>query len=79
MKTRISLFFLALFSLVTVNGIAQERYVQGVVTTFDSIAIIGAELKLKSSKEIVKTDSLGRFNVKVDGEDKLKITAKGFH
>ena len=78
MKTRISLAFLALFSLFTVNSIAQERFVQGIVTTFDSITIVGAEVMVKSTKEVVKTDSLGRFNVKVDGKDKLKISAKGF-
>lgn len=78
MKTRISLVFLALFSLITVNSIAQERFVQGVVTTFDSISIVGAEVIVKSSKEVVKTDTLGRFEVKVDGKDKLKISAKGF-
>ncbi|WP_163321611.1 TonB-dependent receptor plug domain-containing protein [Draconibacterium mangrovi] len=78
MKTRISLVFLALFCLVTMNSIAQERFVQGIVTTFDSITIVGAEVMLKSSKEIVKTDSLGQFKVKVNGEDKLKISAKGF-
>nr|WP_321355132.1 TonB-dependent receptor plug domain-containing protein [uncultured Draconibacterium sp.] len=78
MKTRISLVLLVLFSLITVNSIAQERFVQGVVTTFDSISIVGAEVIVKSSKEVVKTDTLGRFEVKVDGKDKLKISAKGF-
>lgn len=78
MKTRISLVFLALFCLVTVNSIAQERYVKGIVTTFDSITIVGAEVMVKSSKEVVQTDTLGQFEVKVDGKDKLKISAKGF-
>ncbi|WP_319501426.1 TonB-dependent receptor plug domain-containing protein [uncultured Draconibacterium sp.] len=78
MKTRISLVFLALFCLVTMNSIAQERFVLGIVTTFDSITIFGADVMVKSSKEIVKTDSLGQFKVKVDGKDKLKISAKGF-
>ncbi|WP_372652530.1 TonB-dependent receptor plug domain-containing protein [Draconibacterium sp.] len=78
MKTRISLVFLALFCVVTVNSFAQERFIQGIVTTFDSITIVGAEVMVKSSKEIVKTDSLGQFKVKVDGSDKLKVSAKGF-
>ncbi|KJF45216.1 TonB-dependent receptor plug domain-containing protein [Draconibacterium sediminis] len=78
MKTRISLVFLALFCVVTVNSFAQERFIQGIVTTFDSITIVGAEVMVKSSKEIVKTDSLGQFKVKIDGSDKLKISAKGF-
>ncbi|WP_303919122.1 TonB-dependent receptor plug domain-containing protein [Draconibacterium sediminis] len=78
MKTRISLVFLALFCVVTVNSFAQERFIQGIVTTFDSITIVGAEVMVKSSKEIVKTDSLGQFKVKIDGSDKLKVSAKGF-
>lgn len=78
MKTRISLTLLALFSIVTVNSFAQERFVHGIVTTFDSIVVVGAEVMLKSSKEVVHTDSLGQFKVKVDGKDKLKISAKGF-
>ena len=78
MKTRISLALLALFCLATMNSIAQERLVQGIVTTFDSITIVGAEVMVKSSREIIKTDSLGQFNVKVDGKDKLRISAKGF-
>ena len=78
MKTRISLALLALFCLATMNSIAQERLVQGIVTTFDSITIVGAEVMVKSSREIIKTDSLGQFKVKVDGKDKLRISAKGF-
>ncbi len=57
---------------------AQERMIQGVVTTFDSIAITGAEIGIKSTKQIVKTDTLGRFTAKVDSKDKIKVMAKGF-
>ncbi|WP_319481867.1 TonB-dependent receptor plug domain-containing protein [uncultured Draconibacterium sp.] len=78
MKTRISLALLSLFCLTTMNSFAQERLVQGIVTTFDSITIVGAEVMVKSSKEIVKTDSLGQFKVTVNGKEKLKISAKGF-
>ncbi|MBN2649370.1 MAG: TonB-dependent receptor plug domain-containing protein [Prolixibacteraceae bacterium] len=78
MKTRIFPVFFALFCFVTVNSFAQQRFIQGIVTTFDSITIVGAEVMVKSSKEVVMTDSLGQFKVKVDGKDKLKISAKGF-
>jgi len=57
---------------------AQERPVHGVVTTFDSIAVIGADVYVKSTKQTVRSDTLGRFLVYVHGEDKLKISAKGF-
>lgn len=69
------LFFLVAYSLILS---AQERTIQGVVTTFDSIAVMHAEVYSKNVKEVVKTDSLGQFWVKVSGKDKLKVSAKGF-
>lgn len=78
MKTRFFPALIILICFVAVNSYAQERYVRGIITTFDSIAVIGADVKVKSSKQIVQTDTLGRFEVKVDGKDKLKISAKGF-
>ena len=74
-KTIFISFFLISFFLQT-N--AQERVVQGMVTTFDSIPLIGAEVKVKSTKEVVLTDTLGRFSVVVNDEDKLKVSARGF-
>ncbi|QIA07389.1 TonB-dependent receptor plug domain-containing protein [Draconibacterium halophilum] len=79
MKTRFFIASIFLVCLLTLNSNAQERYVKGIVTTFDSIAVIGAEVKVKSSKQIVETDTLGRFEVKVDGNDKLKVSARGFN
>ena len=58
---------------------AQERVINGIVTTFDSLPLIGADVKVMSSKEIVKTDTIGRFYVNVKPEDKLKVSAKGFY
>jgi TonB-dependent SusC/RagA subfamily outer membrane receptor len=58
---------------------AQDRVIQGMVTTFDSIPLIGAEIKVKSTKQVLLTDTLGRFNVLVNPEDKLKVKAKGFY
>ncbi len=72
------ILIIALIGVVT-QVVAQERPVHGVVTTFDSIAVIGADVYVKSSKQTVKTDTLGRFIVQVLGEDRLKIKAKGFH
>lgn len=72
-----------LFTLMLAFGIftssAQERMISGMVTTFDSLSLIGADVKVISSKDIVKTDTLGRFMVKVKPEDKLKVSAKGFY
>ena len=71
--TLLSVFFV--FSQV----VAQERVVHGIITTFDSIPLIGAEIKVKSTKQAVLTDTLGRFSVAVNKEDKLKIEAEGFY
>lgn len=70
----ITVFFSGVLSLS-----AQERVVQGMVTTFDSIPLIGAEITVISSKQTVKSDTLGRFTVTVQKEDKLRVTAKGFN
>lgn len=78
---KLKLFFRLIvgFLLISVFQLsAQERMIQGVVTTFDSIVVIGAEVQVKSSKQVVKTDTLGRFTILVSGKDKLKITARGF-
>lgn len=79
MKTKLFPFILFIICVFTINhGSAQERYIQGIVTTFDSITIVGADVFVKSSKEVVKTDTLGHFKVKVAPKDKIKISAKGF-
>jgi len=78
---RLKQSILALILLVTtvIQGNAQERLLQGMVTTFDSIPLIGAEIKVKSSKQVITTDTLGRFRTYVEPEDKLRVTAKGFY
>ncbi|MDX8340724.1 TonB-dependent receptor plug domain-containing protein [Draconibacterium sp. IB214405] len=79
MKTKLVPFILFILCVfVFSQGMAQEHYVKGVVTTFDSITIIGADVAVKSSKQVVQTDTLGRFEVKVLPNDKLKISARGF-
>lgn len=67
-----------LFLSVVFLSNGQTRMVQGLVTTFDSIVVIGANVKVKSSKLIYKTDTLGHFTVEVSGTDKIKISAMGF-
>lgn len=74
MKNFILFFFLLIYGTLS----AQERYIEGIVTTYDSIAVIGADIQIKSTKMIVKTDTLGCFKTKVSSKDKLKIKAKGF-
>ena len=59
--------------------ISQERVVQGVVTFFDSIPLINASVRVKSSNETVLTDSTGHFSVTTEPKDRLFINAEGFY
>lgn len=74
---KISVFLISV--LFACNIFAQERTVKGVVTTFDSIYVVGATVKSKQTKQEVLTDTLGRFTISVESEDKLKVSAKGFY
>jgi TonB-dependent SusC/RagA subfamily outer membrane receptor len=71
------IFVIALF--LSLNICAQERVVYGITTTFDSIPVMGATVKVYSTGEIVLSDSLGKFLVTCNPKDKLKITAMGFY
>lgn len=70
-----------LFFFIFVSNLlyAQDHIIQGVVHTFDRIPLIGAEIKVKSTKQSVLTDSLGNFVVFCNSEDKLKVMARGFY
>jgi TonB-dependent SusC/RagA subfamily outer membrane receptor len=57
---------------------AQGRVIQGKITTFDSIPVIGASIKVKSTKEVIFSDTLGLFKVSCYHKDRLTVTAKGF-
>jgi TonB-dependent SusC/RagA subfamily outer membrane receptor len=70
----LSIFFLNCTPLLS----GQEKIIKGSVTTFDSIPLIGASIKVKSSEEIVFTDTLGMFTVSCLRVDKLKVSARGF-
>lgn len=79
MKTKI-LFPLIIFAIMFnafLSG-AQERVIHGIVTTFDSIPLIDAQVKVVSSKQTVFTDTLGRFSVSTNSKDKLRVSAAGF-
>lgn len=77
MKTlKAAIFIIALF--LTLNISAQDRIVHGRVFTFDSIPLVGADVAVKSTKQVVKTDSTGKFSVACGLKDQLKVSAKGF-
>lgn len=71
-------FFLLFFCAFTFTSGAQEKVIHGVVTTFDSIPLIDAEIQVRSTKQTVLTDTLGRFSVAVNSGDVLKVKATGF-
>lgn len=81
MKTINSIITIFFFSMVLfVSGIfAQDKTLIGKVTTFDSIPLIGVDVQVKSTKMMYETDSLGRFQVFCNPEDRLEISANGFY
>ena len=73
-----SLISLACFISFSDIAYSQERTCTGKVTTLEKIAIVNAEVKVLSSKEIFLTDTAGVFEVPCSSKDKLKVSAKGF-
>lgn len=81
MKTLKRQCIILILTLITVATcvFAQDKTLVGKVTTFDSIPLIGVDVLVKSTKQSFKTDSLGRFQVFCNPEDKLEISANGFY
>jgi len=75
-KKPVFILFILLFCF---SVFAQDRVLHGIVNTFDSIPLIGADIKVKSTKQTVKTDSLGKFTAICNLSDKIKISAYGFY
>ena len=67
------------FILIPCFLFAQDHVIHGVVHTFESIPLIGAEIKVKSTKQTFFTDSLGNFTAFCQSKDKISINAKGFY
>jgi TonB-dependent SusC/RagA subfamily outer membrane receptor len=81
MKNKISLLIGFLFILcgfsMQIKG--QEKIIRGMITTFDSIPVMKASVKVKRTKQVVYSDSLGHFSIPCKVGDKLQFTAKGFN
>jgi TonB-dependent SusC/RagA subfamily outer membrane receptor len=79
-RTINSKFFLVvvIIFVFTFNSFAQDRTVQGFVTVFDSLPLIGANITVKSTKQVVFTDSVGSFSVLCSPEDIIVVKARGF-
>lgn len=65
--------------LISTNSYSQDKIIHGQVFTFDSIPLVNAQVKVKSTKQIVNTDTLGRFSVACNPEDILSVYARGFY
>lgn len=65
--------------VITFSLKAQNKIIHGIVTTFDSVPLIEANIRVHSTKQTVLSDTLGRFSVLCNNEDKLKVTANGFY
>jgi TonB-dependent SusC/RagA subfamily outer membrane receptor len=73
-------FLLAIlvFAILSSNTFSQERVIRGVVTTFDSIPLVGVTLKSKGTKQVVKTDTTGVFSISCNPDDIISATANGY-
>lgn len=80
METRFLFRLLTVATLMwSMNLRGQERMIHGVVTTFDSIPLIGASVLAQSSKLEVLTDSSGNYAINCKNTDKLIVSAHGFY
>ena len=74
-------FITIIFLLISIffNTYAQERVVTGIVTVFDSIPLVGASIKVKSTKQLVLTDTIGNFTIHCNDEDLIRVIARGYY
>lgn len=77
-RSYVTFVIIFVFSILSFESEGQEKTIKGYVTTFDSIPLIMAKIVVSSSKLIVLTDSIGRFELNYLPKDKLKISANGF-
>lgn len=78
MKSTIKTLFVLFFIVFSFQINAQEKIIHGMIHCFDSIPLVGAQIKVKSTKQAVLSDSIGHFTVTVNSSDKLKVSASGF-
>jgi hypothetical protein len=70
---------IGIVALFGISITAQERVINGAITTFDSIPLISVKIQVKSTNQIVFSDSMGNFSAKCNNKDKLIVSAKGFY
>ncbi|NQU85211.1 MAG: TonB-dependent receptor plug domain-containing protein [Mariniphaga sp.] len=75
-KKTLTIIVLVFLFLPTI--FAQSKFVQGKVTTFDSILLMNASIKVKSTNQVVLSDTNGYFSLICNTPDKFIISANGF-
>lgn len=61
------------------NCTAQQKTVQGSVYAFKDLALNKIQINAAKAKTIAVTDSLGRFKIKCEPDDKLEFSGFGFN
>jgi TonB-dependent SusC/RagA subfamily outer membrane receptor len=56
----------------------QNRLIQGQITTFDTIPVMHAEIKVASTNNVYYSDSLGFFQAFGNDVDRITVNARGF-
>lgn len=64
--------------LSSIAGYAQLHQINGQVTVFDSIPVVKAQILVKSTDSIYKSDEQGLFQIHCSEKDKVIIKAEGF-
>ncbi len=69
---------LLVFTLFHAFSFAQENSVNGRVYVFDSLVVMNATIKVKSSQTAYLSDSLGNFVIQCLPKDRIRVKAAGF-
>ena len=78
-KTIISFSIIAITLFLSNSPLfGQEQMIKGLVTMFDSIPLIGATIKVKSTQQEFLSDTMGLFTVLCNPDDRLRVSANGF-
>ena len=79
MKKFLSIFAISLVFIWASSGaFSQQRQIKGQVTVFDSIPVMEAQMRVKSTDSIYKTDENGMFQIQCSNRDKIIVKANGF-
>lgn len=72
-----TLILMVLFYTTNIWG--QDKIIRGIVTTLENVPLTGVDVKVKSTGQVVKTDTLGRFYASCKSVDKLIVSSVGFY